>query len=185
MLKRTERNIIIIFGLIIVFGIAFFGLKGYLGMAPLIPADNKFVKNISFYFTPHRQDSPVNSSISIDWFDKMKKDTVNNKNNFIIEQVKLTKGKWEKAENAKNIRINFVQYVYAPYVDTEEKRKKAKPEERDRKITQIFLEINPPAERKEFIRVRVKNVEDSSGNKLNGEEYIVAEVTDFNKLIQR
>jgi hypothetical protein len=185
MLKRTERNIVIVFALVLFFGIGYFLYKGYLSVSPLNPPGNKFVRNLSFYFTPHRQDSPVNSSISIDWFTKMKKESVNNQKNYKIEQVKLVDNKWETIENGRKIKINFVQYVYAPYVDTEEKRKKAKPEERDRKVTQIFLEIAPPAERNDFIRVRVKNVEDGTGSKLEGEEYAVVQVTDFNKLIQR
>lgn len=185
MLKRTERNIIIGFALVLILGTVYFFYSGYLSMAPLIPTDNKFVKNISFFFSPHRKDSPVNSSVSIDWFNKMKKASVENKDNFIIEQVKLDGKNWQLVENGKKIKINLAQYVYAPWVDTEEKRKKAKPEERDRKITQIFLEIVPPAQKDDYIRVRVKNVEDAAGNKLTSEEYIVAKVTDFNKLILR
>jgi hypothetical protein len=185
MLKRTERNIIIVFALILIVGVAFFAYKGFLSITPMIPADNKFIKNISFYFTPHRSSSPVNSSISIDWFNKMKKESVNNLQNYKISQVKLTGDNWEKVENGRKIKINFIQYVYAPYVDTEEKRKRAKPEERDRKVTQIFLEIAPPAEKNDYLKVEVSDVEDSEGKKPDNGEYAVVQVTDFNKLIQR
>jgi hypothetical protein len=186
MLQRTQRNIIIVFAIILVAGITYFLYSGLSGITSnLIPKENKFIKNISFFFTPHRGDSPVNASISIDWFNKMKKESVENKANFQVRQVKLEGKTWQPVENGKKFTINTVQYVYAPWVDTEKKRKMAKPEERDRKVTQIFLEVVPPAERNEFVQVLVKNVEDASGNKPDGEEYAVVQVTDFNKLIQR
>lgn len=185
MLKRTEKKITIGFGLIVFMAVTYFAYSTFSSNTALIPGSNKYLKNISFYFTPHRPDAPVNAIIAIDWFKKMNKASVTDKTNYTVEMVKIKDKKWQKVEGGKSCRINFLQHVYAPYVDTEAKRKKAKPEERDRKITQLFLDIEPKADTDDFYRVLVTNVIDEAGNKMTAQEYAVVKVNELNKLFLR
>ena len=61
---------------------------------------------------------------------------------------------------------------------------RANPEENNKKITQLFVDINPKEEINDYYKVTVKNIESLSGEKIDSEEYGVIQINNFNKFIK-
>jgi hypothetical protein len=183
MLFRTQKNVRYTFGLILLVLLVGIFLYNYT-QTPPIKETNKFFTDVSFYQTHAKPNEKPQVIFSINWKTDMKKETVQNKDNFTIQQVKLVGKEWLPLENGKICKINFAQYVYSPWLDTEEKRKKANPEENNKKITQLFVDINPKEEINDYYKVTVKNIESLSGEKIDSEEYGVIQINNFNKFIK-
>ncbi|MFN8577891.1 MAG: hypothetical protein U0354_13655 [Candidatus Sericytochromatia bacterium] len=183
MLFRTQKNIRYTFGFILLLLVLGIFIYNYTKTPP-IKESNKFFSDISFYQTHSKPNEKPQVIFSINWKDEMKKSTVENKDNFIIQQVKLVDREWLPLEGGKSCKINLAQYVYSPWLDTEEKRKNAPPEERNKKITQLFVDISPKEEVNDYYKITVKNIESSSGEKIDSEESGVIQITNFNKFIK-
>lgn len=184
MLRRTEKKVRYIFGgvlLLLLSGIAFYSFN----QPQNVSSQNKFFKDVSFYQSHAKPNEKPTVIFEINWSQLMKKSTVQNPDNFTIEQVKADGKDWLALENGKKCKLISIQYVYAPWVDTEEKRQKADPSQRDKKVTQLFVSIDPQEENGDNFRITAKNVEAETGEKMDSEESAIVEVTNFNKLIKR
>ncbi len=178
MLQKTTRRVRVTFGILIIaiFGYTFFNI---INRPVFIPDNNKFLKDVSYF------QSDNTAVLALTWKNKIKKDTAIKKENFEIEQVTPSGKQWVKLTNPKKCTINFIQYVYAPWVDTIEKRKKASPEKRDEKITQLFVYIEPREKSGDYFKITLHDIESPTGDKMDKAEYGVVKVNDFNKFIKR
>lgn len=183
MLFRTQKKIRTIFGLILLTIITGAFLYTYT-KTPTVQATNKYFNDISFYQTHAKPNEKPQVIFSINWNEEMKKETVQNIDNFKVEQVKLSGKEWLPVENGKVCKINLAQYVYSPWLDTEEKRKKADPDNNNKKVTQLFVDISPKEEVNDYYKVTVKNIESVNGEKIITEEYGVIQINNFNKFIK-
>ena len=184
MLKKTEKKTRYTFAVILVLVVGY--IVYYLFNQPEnIVADNQFFKDVSVYQGYSKPNEKPNVIFAVNWLKPMKKETVENKDNFTIKQVKPDGKNWVDIENPKICTIKSVQYVYAPWVDTAEKRSKAKPSEREKKITQLFANIDPLEQAGEYYKITAINIESVTGEKIESEESGIVEITAFNKLIKR
>jgi hypothetical protein len=180
MLMRTIKKTRTIFGLLILSAI---GATTYyiINQPAYVSANNKFVEDISYYQTHDDK----NAIFSVNWSIPVKKESAANPANFTVEQVKPNGRGWDIIPNGKKCKVGFTQYVYAPWVDTEEKRKKADPAERNKKVTQISVYVEPREAVDDYYKVTIKNIEPVSGEKMLQEEFGIVEITGFNRLIKR
>lgn len=183
MLKTTEKKTRYIFGstlILILAGLIYYGLS----QPAVTSKNNPFFRDISFYQSYNKPGQKPTVMFVVNWDIPMKKETVENPENFIIEHVKPNGKGWLPVENGKKCKINLVQYVYTSWLDTEEKRAKVAPEEREKKISQIFVNIEPEEKIDDYFRVTVKNVQSELGEISVSDEYGVIKITSFNKFIR-
>jgi len=180
MLVRTQRKIIILFILLIVLLISYTFYNQY-NKPKLIPDNNLLLKDISLYIDRVDDKSIV---IMIPWNKKVTKKSATNINNFSVEQVIPVGREWKIPDKPVKCKIIDVQYTYAPWVDTEEKRKKADPEKREQKVSQIKVKLDFKAKEGNFFRIKVRNIELLDIKEKIKEEYIIAPITSFNKFIK-
>lgn len=183
MLVRTQKKIIVVFGLLLLTVMLVSFLYTYT-KTPTIQSSNKFFNDISFYQTHSKPNEKAQVIFSINWNTDMKKETVQDKNNFKVEQVKLVDKEWLPVENGKMCNINLAQYVYSPWLDTQEKRSKADPNKNNKKVTQLFVDITPKEEVNDYYKITVKNVESLNGEKIDFSEFGVIQINNFNKFIK-
>ncbi len=180
MLMRTIKKTRTIFGLLLLS--VFVASVYYIFNQPAyVSANNKFIEDISYYQTHDDK----NAIFSINWSIPVKKESAANPANFTVEQVKPNGRTWDIIPDGKKCKIGFTQYVYAPWVDTEEKRKKAAPTERNKKVTQISVYMEPREAINDYYKVTIKNIDSVSGEKMVQEEFGIVKITDFNRLIKR
>ncbi len=179
MLTRTITRTKYIFGGIILLIIGY-SIYYAINQPNYVSANSKFIGEVSFFQTHGNK----NSLMVVNWGIPLNKSTASNIANFKIEQVIPDGRNWKTVTKGKKCQIGFIQYVYAPWVDTEEKRKKAEPSERNKKVTQLSVYIEPREEIDDYFKITVKNIEATTGEKLEKEEYGVVKITRFNKLIK-
>jgi hypothetical protein len=180
MLMRTIKKTRFVFGAVL---LAVIGYSVFytVNQPPDVSKNNKFVKEVSFYKPKVGKDV----QFAISWNTLLKKSTAEDKSNFNIEQVKPDGRSWVTVNGGKKFTINNIQYVYAPWLDTEEKRSKADASERENKVTEIFVNIDPPEEINDYYKVTVNNIENKVGEKMENEEFAIVKLDKFNNLIRR
>jgi hypothetical protein len=183
MLERTQTRTKYIFAAVLLLVIGYTVYYAF-NLPENVEAGNQYFKDISFFHSHALPNQKAEAIFVVNWGQLMKKETAEAPENFTVEQVKLNGRAWVKAENGKECKITHIQYVYAPWVDTAEKRKKTDPAKRDKKITQIFVQIEPKEELNDYYRVTVKDAEAKSGEKMEHQESGVVKITGFNKLIK-
>jgi hypothetical protein len=179
MLMRTIKKTKTIFGLLLISTLAYSGFY-IINKPAYVSTNNHFIEDISYYQTHDNK----NAVFMVTWLTPLKRDSAANPDNFIIEQVKREGRNWVSIPNGKKCKMGFIQYVYAPWVDTEKKRSKAEPSERNKRVTQMFVYIEPREEIGDYYKVTIKNVEPVSGEKMLQEEFGIVSVTKFNRLIK-
>ncbi|MBC7473805.1 MAG: hypothetical protein H7263_05895 [Candidatus Sericytochromatia bacterium] len=180
MLRRTVKRTRYIFGLMILSIIAYTYFYT-INQPNTTSENNKFIREVSFYKTHSGKDV----EFDISWNNLLKKSTAENRDNFLIEQVKPQGKNWIILTTGKKCVIDSIQYVYAPWLDTEEKRIKANPVEKEKKVTQVFVIIEPKEEINDYYKVTIKNIENNTGEKMDKEEYAIVKVVKFNDFIKR
>ncbi len=175
MLRRTSKKVRVVFASIIVFLVGFILYYNY-SQPQLIPLSNEYIKDISFFNT-HTNKNVV---FMVSWKKDINENIAARKENFYLEQVVPDGRGWKTPENPKKCLITFSQYVYSPWLDTEEKRKNAGEIKYNPKVTQFFVSIEPKEEINDYFRLTLKNIETQS----NTEDFGVIQITDFNKLIK-
>lgn len=177
MLKRTERRLRYVFAVILLILVGYSIFIRYYQPDKASP-DNKFIQDVTVYKTRDNK----NLVFLLKWQDVIKKASAENKNNYKIEHVVPNGRKW--VLGPKQCKISLIQHVYGPWNDSEEKRKKIDPEERDKKVTQIFVNVTPREETDDYFKITVKNIETKSGLKLENEEFVVGVVTQYFQFIK-
>jgi len=167
MTRRMQVRIIILFFLIILGFIGYVGYTKY-NQPDVMTKDSKFVKEVAF------ASSDKTAIFTVRWKDEMKTSSVRDPNNYLIEHVYPKGRKWLTAVNGKKCKITLIQHV--PDKFDPEKRLKA---------TQINAIITPKEEVNDYFRVRVRNIETKSGQRMNSVEYGVIQVTNFAKLTKK
>ncbi|GIW21506.1 MAG: hypothetical protein KatS3mg068_0513 [Candidatus Sericytochromatia bacterium] len=180
MLVRTQRKIISLFI------ISFLSLIGYTfyyqyNKPKLFPETNILLRDVALYKDRVDDNSIV---IMIPWYKKVSKKSATDIKNFTVEQVLPSGRKWIKSNNPKKCKIISIQYTYAPWVDTEEKRKKVDPEKREQKVSQLRIKLDRKAEEGDYFKITARNIQLLDENKKIQEEYIVTPITSFNKFIK-
>lgn len=180
MLVRTQRRVIVLFSLLIIYLIVYTFYYQY-NKPKLIPDNNTILKDASLYKDRVDEKSLI---IMIPWTQKVTKKSATNIKNFVVEQV-IPSGKiWTKPNKPKNCKVINIQYTYAPWVDTEQKRKKANAEKRDQKVSQLTVKLDSKAEEGDYFKLTIKNIELFEDKSKIKEEYIVTPITSFNKFIK-
>lgn len=180
MLRRTVKNIRLLTGVLIagmIGGTIFYSLT-----KPEMTISKNLVLSETSFFQTRGQDYVI---FMLTWKEDLVSKSAGDINNYTVEQVEPDGKGWKVKENGKKCRISFAQYVYSPWLDTEEKRKKAgaqRPDE-SQKVTQLSVYIEPKGELNDYFRVTAKNIVSKSGKSIASEESVVR-ITDFNKFIK-
>lgn len=175
MLRRTTKKVRIVFGAILLSIVGYTFFYNY-NQPETVPNSNEYIKDISFFKTHTNK----NAVFMISWNKDLNKDLAAKKENFSVEQVVPDGKNWKTPEKPKKCSITFIQYVYSPWLDTEEKRKKAGAIIGSPKVTQFFVDIEPKEEVNDYFKITAKNLESNSTK----EDFGVIKITDFNKFIK-
>ncbi|MFN8576776.1 MAG: hypothetical protein U0354_07950 [Candidatus Sericytochromatia bacterium] len=178
MLNRTQKKIKLGFALILILIILFI-IEYFINKPIRIPSSNTFLNDISLFQTH----GDKNILLVIHWNKELTEESVNKKENFEIKQVIPVNNNWEIKINPKKINIQEIQYVYSAWVDTEEKRSKSS--QPHKKVTHLFIKIDPKEEIGDFYKISIKNLKSVDGEILEKIEYAVVKFTKFNALIKR
>lgn len=180
MLRRTIKNVRLMSG------IALAAIIGYTVFYSVTKPEMVVSKNLvlseTSFFQTRGQDYVI---FMLNWKEDLVSKSAGDVNNYTVEQVEPDGSGWKVKEKAKSCRVSSAQYVYSPWLDTEEKRKKAgaaKPDE-SQKVTQLSVYIEPKGELNDYFRVTAKNIVSKSGKTIDSEQSIVR-ITDFNKFIK-
>jgi hypothetical protein len=180
MLRRTMKNTRVITALVIMGIIAYSGY--YVATKPeLTPTSNIVMRDISFFQTHTKK----NVIFMLSWKKDLEAKSASDMKNYTVEQVEPDGSNWKAKEGGKKCTISFAQYVYSPWLDTEDKRKKAAPLKPDEsaRVTQLFVDIQPKEELNDYFRVTVRNVTAKSGENIESESTVI-KINDFNKFIK-
>lgn len=180
MLRRTIKNVRLTTGIFLAL------IIGYLVFYTLTKPEMVISKNVvlskTSFFQTRGQDYVI---FMLNWKEDLVAKSAGNIENYTVEQVEPDYRGWKVKEKGKKCTISSAQYVYSPWLDTEEKRKKAgavKPDE-SQKVTQLSVYIEPKGELNDYFRVTAKNILSKSGKTVVSDESIVR-ITDFNKFIK-
>lgn len=181
MLRRTMRKTRLISSLVF---ISILGALYYQVMFNTPSYENKanvFIKDAAFY--KPKAGKNVLFELSLD--EELDKKDLENKNNYEITQVKKESGKFVNLEKGKKITIDFVQYVFAPNVDTQAKKDKVEEKEKNKKVLQLFSKIEPSEEKEDLFMIKVKKLKAKESDKISENEFFVVKVTGLNNIIKR
>lgn len=167
MTRRMQIRIIALFVLVILGFIGYVAYSKYNQPDPMTK-ESKFVKEVAF------ASSDKTAIFTVRWKDEMKTSTVRDPNNYLIEHVYPKGRKWLTAVNGKKCKINLIQHVPDKF-DPDKKLK----------ATQITVIVDPKEDVNDYFRLRVRNVETKSGQRMNSVEYGVVQVTNFAKLTKK
>ncbi|MFN8674506.1 MAG: hypothetical protein U0457_20795 [Candidatus Sericytochromatia bacterium] len=181
MLRSTVRNTRTVFGLILLLIIVATVYYTFSTNNSYTSKGNIFIDNVVFF----KPKAGKNVLFEIKPKLKLDKKSMEDKNNYEIIQVSNKDKQWLPLENGKKVDIDFVQYVYAAYVDSAEKREKASPETREDKVLQIFAKITPEESKDDNFMLKVKKFTADDLSKTAENEFFVVTVNNLNSLIKR
>ncbi len=169
MTRRLQTRIMATFVIVLLCFLGFFGYNSYVNAIDLISPDAEMIKSVTY------SKSDKVAIFEVRWNQNdMKAGSVKNKNNYYVEHVYPVRGKWLTAVDGKKCTIDFVQHV----PDVRDPNKKAK-------VTQISVKIEPKESVDDYFRVRVRNIEEKDGNKMDKVEYGVTKVSSFANLTKK
>lgn len=169
MTRRLQVRIMATFVVLLLGFLGFFTYNTYVNAIEMIIPNSQMVKSVTY------SKSDKVAIFEVRWkHDDMNSGSVKNKNNYYVEHVYPVKGKWLTAMDGKKCAVDFVQHV--PDVRDPEKKTK---------VTQISVKIDPKETVDDYYRVRIRNVEEKNGNKLNNVEYGVTQVSSFANLTKK
>lgn len=169
MTRRLQIRIMATFVILFLGFSGFFLYNNYVNAIDMTNADSKMVKSVTY------SKSDKLAIFEVRWkHDDMKAASVKDANNYYVEHVYPVKGKWLTAVDGKKCKIDFIQHVPDPR-DPEKKSK----------VTQLSVRIDPKEAVDDYYRVRIRNVEEKDGNRLDKVEYGVTKVSSFANLTKK
>lgn len=180
MLRRTMKKTRVITALVLL-GIVGYSVYYVTTKPELSPTSNIVMRDVSFFQTHSKK----NVIFMVSWKKDLESKSASDMKNYTVEQVEPDGSGWKLKENGKKCTVTFAQYVYSPWLDTEDKRKKAAPLQPDEsaKVTQLFVNVEPKEELNDYFRVTVRNISAKSGEEIDSETAII-KINDFNKFIK-